>query len=160
MRPVRSKARCSESLGGEPARRTSAIRPSAPLALRIGIGILGILPLRRRGRAKSRHFDDFLAEMHVRQAKAPADQAAIAKQAPHLFRQGVGRHVEVLRRDAQQQIAHRAAHQKCLISRLFEPVQHFQGVRRDRRTRYRMLRAGMIKGGNGVDDAFKKRGSA
>ena len=133
-------------------------RAVRPLALRVGIGILGIFPFRRRGRAKGRHLDDFLPEMHVSETKAPADQAAIAKQVPHLFRQGVGRHVEILRRDTQQQIADRPAHQKSLVSRIFEPVQHFQGVGRDRRTRYRMLRAGDDQRGPMGSTMRSKRG--
>ena len=60
---------------------------------------------RRRG-AKSRDLDDLPAEEHMREPKAPADQAAIAKQPLHLFGQRVGRDVEVLRLDAEQQIAH------------------------------------------------------
>ena len=111
------------------------------LIVRIRFAVLRVLPLRRRRRAESRHLDDLLAEMHVRQAKAPADEAAIAKQAPHLFGQGIGRHVEVLRGDAEQQVADRPADQKPLITRLFEAVEDFQGVRRDRRTRNRMLGA-------------------
>ena len=78
-----------------------------------------VFTLRRGRRTKSRDFYDLIAEMHVREAKAPADEAAIAKQAPDLFRQGIGRHIEILRRNAEEQIAHRTAYQKPLVSRLF-----------------------------------------
>ena len=129
--------------------RRSSPRGSAPAsAPRFGIHFLDILAFRRRRGAESRHFDDFVAEMHMRQAKAPADQAAIAKQPPHLFRQRIGRHVEVFRRNAQEQVAHRPADQKSLITRLFEAIKDFQGVRRYRCARYRMLGARDHSGGN------------
>jgi len=115
------------------ARIVSGVRHT-PLIHRIRFDILRILPLRRGRRAESRNLDDFMAEMHVRQAKTPADEAAIAKQAPDLFRQGVGGHVEILRRDAQEQVADRPTDQKPLITRLLEAVEDFQGVRRDRCT--------------------------
>ena len=59
-------------------------------------------PLGSRSSAKSRHFDDFLPKVHMRQPKTPADQAAIAKQVAHILGQGVGGHIEVLRPNAQQ----------------------------------------------------------
>src|SRR6202012_3247915 len=49
----------------------------------------------RTGCAKGRNFDDLAPEDHVRQSKAPPDQAAIAKQRAHLVRQGIGRDVKV-----------------------------------------------------------------
>jgi len=52
----------------------------------------------------------------MRQAKTAADEAAIAKQPPHILGQRVGCHIEILRSQAKQQIAHGAAHQKRLIS--------------------------------------------
>ena len=103
-------------------RRRRHVHHRGPLP--IHLQILRILALRRRRRAKSRHFDDFLPEMHVRQAETPADQAAIAKYAAYLVRQRIGRHVEVFRPDSQQQIAHRPAHQKCLKTSFFQPIKH------------------------------------
>ncbi len=78
---------------------TTGRMPASAIAVAVGLGIdlVGIFAFRRRGGAEGRHFDDLVAEMHMREAEAPADQAAIAKQTPHLFRQGIGRHVEILR---------------------------------------------------------------
>ena len=113
----------------------------AVLVDRIGFGVLGVLPLRRRRCAESRNFDDFIAEMHVRQPESATDEPAIAKQAPDFVRQRVRRHVEILRSDAEEQITDRATDQKALITCVFEAIKHLQRVRRYRRPRYRMLGA-------------------
>ena len=59
-----------------------------------------------------------------------------------LFRQRAGGDVEVLGRDADQQVAHAAADQEGLVARLAQPVQHAQRVGRDRGARYGMFGAG------------------
>ena len=111
---------------------------SSPSRVRVA---LRVLALGRGGGAERRHLDDLAAEMHVRQAEAPADEAAITEQPAHLLGQRVGRHVEILGRDAQQQIAHRAAHQKRLVAGVLQPVKHLQGIGRYGAARYRVLGA-------------------
>ena len=63
--------------------------------------------------AEGRDLDDLHAEAHVREMEAPADQAAVAEQPPHLLGVGVGRDVEVLRAQAEQQVAHGATDQEA-----------------------------------------------
>ena len=58
---------------------------------------------------EGRHFDGFLAEHHVHQAKAPSDDERTAEQRLHLLGPRVGRDVVVLGRDPEQQVAHGAA---------------------------------------------------
>ena len=80
----------------------------------LGVGIgQRLVPLRGGARgAEGGHLDDLAAEEDVRQAEAPAHEPAVAEQPLHLLRQRVGRDVEVLRFQAEQQIAHAAADQK------------------------------------------------
>ena len=78
------------------------------------------------GTAKSGHLDDMPAEMHMRQPEAAADQAAIGKRGPHLLGQGIGGHIEVLGLQAQQDIAHAAADQKCLVVGSLESIEHLE----------------------------------
>ena len=49
------------------------------------------------------------ADHHVHQAEAPADDERAAEERLDLLRARVGGDVEVLRLDAEQQVAHRAA---------------------------------------------------
>ena len=67
-----------------------------------------------RGAAEGGHFQQLLAEHHVHDLEAPADDEGAPEQALDLFRRGVGGDVEVLGFDAQQQVAHRAADQEGL----------------------------------------------
>ena len=60
------------------------------------------------------------------QAKAPADQAAIAEQALDLLRGGAGGDIEILGLAFEQQVAHGAADQVCGMARFIEVVQHAQ----------------------------------
>ncbi len=98
-----------------------------------------VLVDRRVRRPEGRDLDDLVAEAYVREMKAPADQAAVAKQLLHLVRMRVGGDVEVLRMQAEQQVAHGAAHEKCLVASLFQPVQDLQRIRGDVGTRDRVL---------------------
>src|SRR5699024_7325477 len=81
--------------------------------------------------AERGHLDNLAAEQYVRQAKAAADQAAIAEQLPDLLGRGVGGHVEILGRHAQQQVAHGAPDQARAVTRLVQAVQHAQGTLAD-----------------------------
>ena len=117
----------------------------------IAVGIFFLTLALRGGRgAKRRDLDDLIAKVHVREPEAPPDQTAIAKEPAHLLGQCIGRDVEILRFDTQQQIAHRAAHQESLVPRLLESVQYFQGIWRDLVARNRMLGSG--------DDYVRMRG--
>jgi hypothetical protein len=61
---------------------------------------------------------------HVHDAKAPPDDEGAAKQRLDLLGRGVGGHVEVLGAQAQQQVAHRAAHHVGLVARLLQRRDH------------------------------------
>ena len=58
--------------------------------------------------------------------ETPSDDARAAEQPPHFVRRGVGRHVEVLGRLAEQQVAHRAAHEVALETGLRKGFAGFQ----------------------------------
>src|SRR6185503_6820369 len=64
----------------------------------------------RVGAAERGHLYGVRAEHHVHQAKAPADDQRAPEKRADLLRARVGGDVEVLRRDAQEQVAHRSAH--------------------------------------------------
>ena len=59
--------------------------------------------------AEGGHFQQVLAEHHVHDLEAAADDEGAPEQLFHLFGRGVGGDVEVFRLHAQQQVAHRAA---------------------------------------------------
>jgi hypothetical protein len=64
------------------------------------VGLGGLLPVARVG-AEGGGLDDLRAEEDVRQAKAPADDPAVAKQLLDFLRSRAGRDIEVLRRPLQ-----------------------------------------------------------
>ena len=70
--------------------------------------------------AEGRHLDHLVvaaaAEHHVHDAKAPADDEGAPEQRLHLLGRGVGGDVEVLRPQADQQVAHRAADDVGLVA--------------------------------------------
>ncbi|OIQ81402.1 hypothetical protein GALL_368360 [mine drainage metagenome] len=66
-------------------------------ALRVGRG------------AEGRHLDDFAAEHHVHDSKAPPDQQRAPEQRLDLLGRGVGGDVEILGLEPEQQVTHRAA---------------------------------------------------
>jgi hypothetical protein len=69
-----------------------------------------VLVDRRVRGPKRRDFDDLVAEAHMREMEAAPDQPAVAEQLLDLVRMRVGRDIEVLRVQAEQQVAHGAAH--------------------------------------------------
>jgi hypothetical protein len=75
---------------------------------------------------KSRNLDDLATETYVSQPETPADQTAIAKQGPYLLGRRIRRDIEIFGVQLQYRVAHAAADEKCLISGLVQPVQHFQ----------------------------------
>ena len=88
----------------------------------IGIGEW-LLALRRGTRgAEGRHLDDLAAEKHVRQAEPPPNQAAVPEEPLHLFRQRIGRNIEVLRIDTQQEIPDASPDEECHESAVPQPV--------------------------------------
>ena len=105
---------------------------------------------RRAGGAKRRHLDDLAAEHDMRQAKAPPDQARIAKQRPDLIRQRIGGDVEILRMAPEHDVAHAAADQKRLVAGLLQAIEHAQGVAGD-------IGAGDVVVGAGNDARCRSR---
>ncbi len=75
--------------------------------------------------AKCGHFENFRAEKDVRESKAPANQARVAKDALDLARARVRRDVEVFGRSAKPEITHGAADQVGLITELPETANDF-----------------------------------
>nr|GEU28121.1 hypothetical protein [Tanacetum cinerariifolium] len=73
-----------------------------------------------RGAAEGGHFQQVLAEHHVHDLEALADDEGAAEQLAHLFGRGVGGDVEVLRFHAQQQVAHGAAHHERFEARFLQ----------------------------------------
>ncbi len=73
------------------------------------------------GRAPKRRRLDHLAatEENVNQPKAPANDAGVAEQPTHVVGTRARRHVEILGRDADEQVAHAAAHEVGLVARHF-----------------------------------------
>ncbi len=88
----------------------------------------------------------------MREVKTPPDQPAVAEQLLYLVRVRVGRDVEILRVQAEQQVAYGATHEERLVAGFFEPIQHFQGIGRDIGARDRMLVARHHSGGARIID--------
>ena len=102
------------------------------LGLLVGHAIeVGLRRHRRAGGAECRNLDDLVTEANVRETKAPADQAAIAEQPPHFLGRRIGRDVEILRLDADQEVAHAAADEERLEAGVLQPVQHLECIARD-----------------------------
>jgi hypothetical protein len=68
----------------------------------------------------------------VHQAKAPADEQRAAEQRLDLLGPGVGGDVEILGLDAEQHVAHRAAHHVARMAALGEHVADLERGRADR----------------------------
>ena len=60
--------------------------------------------------AKRAHFNRLAALHHVHNLKPPPNNPTVAKQPMHLLGRGTRCHIKILWLNAQQQIAHRAAH--------------------------------------------------
>ena len=65
---------------------------------------------------------------HVDDAKTPPDDEGAAKQGLHLFGRGVGSDVKVFGAQAQQQIAHRAAHHIGRKAGILQSAHHIGGA--------------------------------
>ena len=70
-------------------------------------------------------------EKDLDQPEAPADNPAVAEEFPQLPGPGVGHHVEVLGRLAQEQIPDAAAHQVGGVAGMVEAVKDLQGLHVD-----------------------------
>ena len=92
--------------------------------------------------AKGRDLDDFAAKNDVRKTKAPADEAAVLEQPPHVLGVCVGGHVEVLGLASEQQVAYAATDQIRRITGILQPVEDFKCVVADLGTRDGVFRSG------------------
>ena len=84
----------------------------------------------RRCAAEGGDLDDLLPEHHVHDLETLADDKGAPEQALDLFRRGIGGHVEILRLDAQQQVAHRAAHDEGLEAGFLQRLRYAHRIRR------------------------------
>ena len=82
-------------------------------------------------RAEGRDLDRLLPEHHVHEAEAAADDDGAAEMRLDLLRRGIGGDVEVLRRDAEQQVAHRAADEVGAMPGFLQRLAHAQRRARD-----------------------------
>jgi hypothetical protein len=73
-------------------------------------------------------FDDFCAELDVREAEAASDNPAVPKELFDLVGLRGCPHVEVLRTTAEKQVADRSTHEIGDMPVLVEPIKHFEGV--------------------------------
>ena len=85
----------------------------------------------RGGRAEGGGLDDLLAEHHVHQLEAAADDAGAAEQRADLLGRGVGGHVEVLGFQPDDQVAHGAADDIRVIAVLAQHLADLDGMARD-----------------------------
>src|SRR5690606_24965840 len=81
--------------------------------------------------AEGGDLDDLLAEAHVREAEAPADELAVAEYLAHLFRVRVRGDVEILRLASEHEVAHAAPHQERPVPGVLQAVEHLQRVLAD-----------------------------
>ena len=95
--------------------------------------VLGVLGLRGALRLAPERgdLDCHVLKEDVHQPETPADDAAVAEEAPDLHRMRVRGHIEVLRRPVHQQIAHAAAAQVGPIAAAMKTVEDFENVLRD-----------------------------
>jgi hypothetical protein len=82
----------------------------------------------RGGAAEGGHFQQVLAEHHVHDLEALADDEGAAEQALDLLRRGVGGDVEVFRLHAQQQVAHRAADDEGFVAGFLQGAGDADGI--------------------------------
>jgi hypothetical protein len=99
----------------------------------VGLGRVLLGHLGDRVATEGCDLDDLAAaEEHVGEAEAAPDDAAVAKQLPHVLRAGAGADVEVLGLAAEEDVAHAATDQVRLEARALQAAHHTGGVRVDR----------------------------
>src|SRR5262249_10636872 len=83
---------------------------------------------RRRMAPEGGYLHDLLAEAHMAEPEAPADDEAVPKQALHLL--GVGRchDVEVLRLASEEEIPHPPAHQVGQEAMVLQAIEDLEGI--------------------------------
>ena len=81
--------------------------------------------------AEGGDLDGLPAEHHMHDPEAPPDQTRTPKDVQHLFRGGIGGHVEILRFTPQQQVTHAAAHDVGRKARLLQLLAGPQGGKGD-----------------------------
>ena len=82
-------------------------------------------------RAEGCHLDGLGSGQNVHQPEAAADDECAPEQRLDLLRRRVGGEVEVLRHDAEQQVAHRAADDEGLEAGLLQPARDLQRTAAD-----------------------------
>jgi hypothetical protein len=80
--------------------------------------------------AEGGHFQQLLAEHHVHDLEAAADDEGAAEQFFHLLRRGVGGDIEIFRLHAQQQVAHGAADDEGFETGFLQGLRQADRVRR------------------------------
>lgn len=111
------------------ARRVLGLRAEHVVAQDAAV-LVGFLVF-RGGRAEGGGLDDLLAEHHVHQLEAAADDAGAAEQRADLLGRGVGGHVEVLGFQPDDQVAHGAADDIRVIAVLAQHLADLDGMARD-----------------------------
>ena len=102
------------------------LAPSSAAAAAASIS--GVSSDARHVPAERRDFDRLVAELHVRQPEAAADDPAVAKELLDLVRMRRGADVEILRPAVQQQVAHAPADQVRDVIVFVKPIQNFERV--------------------------------
>ena len=89
--------------------------------------------------AKRRDLDCFRAGVDVHEPEPAADDERAPEQWLHLLGPRIGRDVEILRLDAEQQIAHGAADDVRLESRVLQSARHVERAARELCAAQRMI---------------------
>jgi ATP-dependent Clp protease adapter protein ClpS len=108
--------------------RVLVLRPEAVVAQDAAVFILRRVHF--AGAAEGGHLEQVLAEHHVHDLEALADDEGAPEQPLDLFGRSVGGDVEVFRLDAEQQVAHRAADDEGLETGILQRRGHPDRVRR------------------------------
>ena len=106
-----------------------------------GNAVLHHLFARRHLTAERGDLDDLLPELDVREAEAPADDPAVAKELLDLVGMRRCPDVEILGAPTDEQIANAAADEIGDVVELPQPVENFEGVGIDVAPRDRVLSA-------------------
>ncbi|MCY1406870.1 hypothetical protein D9M71_221500 [compost metagenome] len=103
------------------------------------LAAVAVLVVLRMVGAEGGDLDDLAAEMHMHQLEAAADHPRIAEFGADLLGRGAGGHVEILRRDAEQRVAHAAADDVGQVAGLLQALHHVHRVAAELLAPQRML---------------------